>query len=152
MVERTPKESHLDTIYYEMAMLTFCFEKLAHSQSQDDLNLAIEGFLLHYRNLIRFFSGKDSQTDDLRTENPSVWAGRDMNPTEVKQIREAAATLDTTYFKSISKYLQHCTTLRADVPKGWDMKDLMAKLAPVMAAFKAAFPKDDGSVAVSPQD
>jgi hypothetical protein len=41
-------------------MLTFCFDKLPQGRSCErrDEYLYLEGFLLHYRNLLEFFSGE----------------------------------------------------------------------------------------------
>jgi len=57
--QRSEKKSHLDTIWYEIAMLEFCHSELGKrtGMSEPACNLFIEGFLLHYRNIIEFCSG-----------------------------------------------------------------------------------------------
>jgi hypothetical protein len=60
MVERKRKESHQDTIWYEIDMLEYCYavlEKNPPAITNARWNLLVEGFLLHYRNLIQFFGG-----------------------------------------------------------------------------------------------
>ena len=58
MYARRPKESHRDTVTYEIEMLDFCLQSLTgkHYRDGNEQALYLEGFLLHYRNLIRFFS------------------------------------------------------------------------------------------------
>jgi hypothetical protein len=51
------KGSHLDTIHYEIDMLEYAFAKSKSALTPPELNMTIESFLLHYRNLIEFFSG-----------------------------------------------------------------------------------------------
>jgi hypothetical protein len=56
--ERSAKNSHLDTIRYEIGMLGYCYREFAGAKHTEPLrNLLIEGFLLHFRNLVEFFSG-----------------------------------------------------------------------------------------------
>jgi hypothetical protein len=64
MYERTSKDTHLDTIWYEMDMLEFSYKEFKQKtppQQSPQWNLLIEGFLLHYRNLIQFFSGSEER-------------------------------------------------------------------------------------------
>ena len=86
MYERTSKETHLETIWYEMDMLVEFsygreFEKKAFAPQSPQWNLLIEGFLLHYRNLIQFFSGSEERHkrykgNDLSTFDPAPWGQR----------------------------------------------------------------------------
>src|SRR5438874_13489068 len=73
--ERTRKESPLETIYYEIDMSEFAFGKLgAHSGGAGpEWNLLIEGFFMHYRNAISFFSGKKHRAGDISTKEPEVF-------------------------------------------------------------------------------
>ena len=53
-------DTPLDIVKYEIDMLRFCLSKLESQPAawgKQDEHLHIEGGLLHYRNLIRFFSG-----------------------------------------------------------------------------------------------
>jgi hypothetical protein len=61
MYSRRPKESHRDTIAYEADMLGFCAQALRARKhpTHEDMCVYLEAFLLHYRNLIRIFSGEE---------------------------------------------------------------------------------------------
>ena len=50
----------------------------------------LEAFLLHYRNLIRIFSGENHRRDDLSTADARAWSGREMTPEETAAIRAPA--------------------------------------------------------------
>jgi hypothetical protein len=57
---RTVKESHLDTIHYELSMLNFCggqLDKLSPAGQRALFNALLECFLLDYRNVMEFLSG-----------------------------------------------------------------------------------------------
>lgn len=101
----------------------------------------LEAFLLHYRNLIRIFSGEKHRRDDLSTAEPRAWSGREMTPEEIAVVRTPAQALDTKYFELISKYLQHCTQLRHDQDRGWDVEVMLAEINPVLTDFEKAFPR-----------
>jgi hypothetical protein len=144
MYARRAKASHRDTISYEIDMLAFCAEKLTHSGgsgSDGDSALSLEGFLLHYRNLIRFFSGKHHRNDDISTHNCQAWAGRELSTSEVTTIKQPAAALDDAYYDSISKYLQHCTSMRHEHDRSWDVQTMAGQLAPIIDSFERAFPR-----------
>jgi hypothetical protein len=70
-----------------------------------------------------------------------MWAQREMTPEEVATIREPPKALDAEYHASISKYLQHCTTLRHEVDKDWDVTTMKRRIDPIIAAFDRAFPQ-----------
>jgi hypothetical protein len=67
MYSRRPKESHRDTITYEIDMLDFCARAVTGREhpSECDMFVYLEAFLHHYGNLIRFFSGEHHRPDDL---------------------------------------------------------------------------------------
>ena len=119
MYTRRPKESHLDTVRYEIDMLDFCAEKLMQKPQgwdEGDQNVYLEGFLVHYRNLLRFFSGKNPKDNDLSTAKPEVWAVRQITAAELDAIKKPAENLDKDrgdgYHAKISRYIQHCTIYR----------------------------------------
>src|SRR5579875_2269831 len=90
---RRPKESHLDTIVFEIEMLNFCKRKVVQCDTLEvkERWVYLEGFLLHYRNLIRFFSGKGPQRKgDLSTNNSMVWGNRCLSPVEGSTIKDPA--------------------------------------------------------------
>lgn len=142
MYTRRPKESYLDTVIYEIDMLRFCVHRIIENQhgEERDRYVYLEAFLLHYRNLIRFFSGEHHRGDDLSTADATTWAGREMTPAEVATIREPAKASDAAYYQPISKYLQHCTRARFDVDRTWDPELMFRQLGPIITAFERAFP------------
>lgn len=152
MYARPPKESHLDTIYYEIGMLRFCASWLCGRRpdpltSQEELTayVFLECFL-HCRNLVRFFNGKNHQDGDLSTKHPEVWAEQALSEEEGREldrsIRQPALRLEPWHDK-ISKYLQHCTEHRSNKDVSWDLNQMMAELAPILDAFEQSFPNRD---------
>lgn len=92
---RTEKESHLDTIHYELSMLNFCgkeLDGLSAARQRAHFNAFLECFLLHYRNTMEFLSGahhrtakRTGETSDLSTFDPKPWAGRELSPEELAE-------------------------------------------------------------------
>jgi len=155
MYERTRKESHLDTIWYEIDMLDYCFARLTHEPPASDapfLNLLIEGYLLHYRNLIQFFAGNENRHqrhgNDLSTCAPSEWANRTVEKSEIGCLRIPGKELDDEFSDRISVCLQHCTKERAETLVDWDIRDMHARISPAIDAFRKAFPKQPGFMKV----
>jgi hypothetical protein len=147
-VERTAKESHLDTIWYEIEMLQYCyftFENERPEKTDPNWNLLIEGFLLHYRNLIQFYAGNEGRhkryKNDLTTFAPEVWAARLLTDQELKDIKTPGHTLDKNYSGEISIYMQHCTLERADIRTNWDLQKMFGEIDEINAHFKKSFPK-----------
>jgi hypothetical protein len=149
--ERSRKKSQLDTIWYEISMLGFCHSELTNREkmSEPERNLFIEGFLLHYRNLIQFFSGNPGkhrwQSDkvkfaDLSTEDPEPWASRKLTPEEISQIQVPGRALEDAYWTDISQFLQHCTERRFVEFWEWRLDEMFEKLNPIVAAFHKSFP------------
>jgi hypothetical protein len=144
MYSRRAKESHRDTISYEIDMLGFCAQAVSRKHpATEDQWVYLECFLLHYRNLIRVFSREnhDERRGDLSTANVEAWLGRDLIPEEHVAIRIPARRLDEAYHREISKYLQHCTRLRHDVGRGWDVELMFEEIRPIITAFETAFPR-----------
>jgi hypothetical protein len=66
MYTRRPKESHRDTVTYEIDMLDFCARRASRECPEEaDKGVYLEGFLLHYHNLVRFFSGEHHREDKV---------------------------------------------------------------------------------------
>src|SRR5438477_7446054 len=135
--ERTRKESPLETIYYEIDMLEFAFGKLgAHSGGAGpEWNLLIEGFLMHYRNAISFFSGKKHRAGDISTKEPEVWVSRKLTAEEVNEIQLPAQQLEDEHWTDISQFLQHCTARRHEEFREWDLTKMFEQLKPITTAF-----------------
>ena len=147
---RTEKESHLDTIHYELTMLNFCcaqLELLSPTGNRASFNVFLECFLLHYRNTMEFLSGshhrnarKQGETSDLSTADPRPWAGRELSADEVGSFQTLAKRIDVKYFQDISQYLQHCTERRFAEDKFWNFRGMYAELQPAVQAFLERFP------------
>jgi hypothetical protein len=149
MPTRPHKETHRDTINYEIDMLEFTLAKLREPPTtwvQDDTNVYLEGFLLHFRNLIRFLNGENEQVDDLSLKTPARWMNGEVNPDEIAAIRTRAIGLEK-FFGPISKNLQHCTTLRSDTNQLWDIEVMYREIKPIIDDFERLTPRPTGSTA-----
>jgi hypothetical protein len=149
---RTEKESHLDTVHYEISMLKFCgneLEKIPPENQRATFNVFLECFLLHYRNILEFLSGehhrearKAGETSDLSTADPMPWAGRELRAEELQAFQAPAKIIDEKYFLDISQYLQHCTERRFEGSRFWNYREMFAELEPAILAFVGCFPKN----------
>ena len=149
MYERTSKDTHLETIWYEIDMLEFSYQEFMKNpapQQSPYWNLLIEGFLLHYRNLIQFFSGNEDRHkrykgNDLSTFDPIPWGNRPLTKEETDAIKTPGEKLDQTYSNKISKLLQHCTVKRIDPLQGWEIEQMYSKIVPIVSIFAKSFPR-----------
>jgi hypothetical protein len=144
MYTRKAKETHLDTVRYEIDMLDFCLRRLIEEpQPRDDgdRNVYLEGFLVHYRNLIRFFSSQHPHGNDLRMNDPFPWAVSKLTDTEIERVKKPAETLDKKYFNEISAYVQHCTKERHDLDKSWDVLEMYRELDALVSDFETIIPR-----------
>jgi hypothetical protein len=158
---RSDKNSHLDTILYEIDMLRHCSKtvtgKKARASESDDAqaeyNLVIEGFLIHLRNLLGFFAPGHSMPTDLRLNRPETWSGRStVNPREYSDLIKGAKQFNDRYsemlsgkkhdcYQLISKFLQHCTPERYDqAVMGWEIDKMFAEIEPILIEFEKRFP------------
>ncbi len=113
---RTRKKSRSSTIEYEIRMLRFTLEWLRRlgpdHQPEDEMFAVLESFLLHYRNLASFLSGKGGKRGDLMIHTPKRWTNQQIPPEKLDQIKELATEVYDKYSKKISTYLAHCTEAR----------------------------------------
>jgi len=135
-VSRPQKLSHLDTILYEVDMLEYCYGRLLNSgfPEQREYFLCIEGFLLHYRNLIQFFGNRH----DLKISEPRVWAPRALTVAELAPMQD-----DGPYKRhngQISQYLSHCTKRRATVDRNWNHIAMYQEIEGLLMRFRELFP------------
>ena len=129
MHERSPKSSAMDVLLYEREMLQHCAETVNGKQARfiqslsDDAAeyyLGIEGFLLHFRNLLGFFINKGSQPTDMTISKTTSWAnGMVVDQTITKGLTERAQKVNERHglgpgdcYRKISWFLQHVTTHR----------------------------------------
>jgi len=145
MFYRQPKESALETVQYEVKLLRYCLKRLVAGEQDDLLRFALlEAFLLHYRNLIRVFSGKVERDDELSIRRSHEWSAQTLSDEELAAIEAPAKALDARWYTRISRYLQHCTTQRHELPQGWEIVKMATALEPVLLAFEKHWPPEDG--------
>ena len=137
-------------------MFRFCAGKVgstkkrfAETQRDDESQeyyLAIEGFLLHLRNLLSFFTNRKNETSDLIINEPDGWAGRYIEQQHYSDLIAAARDLDRTYgrdgrhcYDLISKFLEHCTIYRHTEPQDWNVEAILAQLNRVLNEFERRF-------------
>lgn len=169
---RSDKDSHLDTILYEIDMFRHCSKTLAAkkaraSESDEALgeyNLVIEGFLIHLRNLLAFFTTKHSLATDLRLDHPEIWyQWRTVEEREYSGLRDKFQDFNTKHsetFKNgktldcydlISKFLQHCTPERYEqAVVGWEIEKMFAEIEPILSDFEKRFPSPTSAALVLP--
>jgi hypothetical protein len=136
-VSRLLKLNHVETILYEMNMLDYCYSRLRERKwaNANDYYLCIEGFLLHYRNLIEFFGNHHG----LRAGRPEVWSpGRTLSGAEVASIQDGSLLEE--YHGPISRYLGHCDEIRAEKDRDWKHIEMYAKIEPLLTNFRKLFP------------
>jgi len=140
---------HADTILYEIEMLRFTRDCLlsppaTSSQDKKDKYVYLEGFLLHYRNLIEFFGKQKPGEGDLSIHHPeAVWpirrpGGPDLEFMRVPDLWEKYDTYDNV--GSISKYLHHCTEQRTEA-KSWNVQEMFEELRPAIERFESLLPE-----------
>ena len=142
MYGRRDQEENLDTIRYEIDMLDYCYERYVdlerkqQTSDQGDLNAYLECFLLHYRNLVEFFSTKDIRKDEtnLRIYLPLAWASGKLDVEETKQL--IRRDLFDSVWQKISIYLAHCTTYRASTLTEWPVDEMYKELNKTLAQFE----------------
>jgi hypothetical protein len=170
--QRTDKDSHLDTILYEIDMLRHCSKTLAAKKARQsdalealgEYNLGIEGFLIHLRNLIAFFTTQHSIKTDLVLNHPEVWyQERRVEECEYSDLRDKFQDFNTRHsdtfkngkkldcFDLISKFLQHCTPERYEqAVVGWEIEKMFAEIEPILADFEKRFPSRTSAAPVLP--
>lgn len=134
---RPEKGNHLNTILYEVEMLEYCYEKLATNLGKwgDMRNafICLEAFLLHYRNLVEFFGGEAG----LNSSEPVEWSPRKLSAEEIASISDRK--LCDKYRGPISAYLQHCTPLRANLDRFWNVYEMNKEIRTLVDNFQRLF-------------
>jgi hypothetical protein len=140
---------HVETILYEIDMLDHCFARLGEPWQArgKDYNLCLEGFLLHYKNLIEFFGDRE----ELRAGKPEQWSPKALSPAEVASIQNV--DLHKTYHESISRCLNHCNRIRAEAGISWKRVEMYEEIKPLLENFRKLFPSVPRPVAIlGPED
>jgi hypothetical protein len=143
MFSRASKKSHINTIEYEIRMLKFALAWLAKNgtdyQPEEELYAILECFLLHYRNLVNFLSGKGGSSGDLSMAAPDVWVRGEYERNQTEELRRITAPIYTAYSADISTYLAHCTQQRYEQSKQWQPGRMYEELMPAIAKFEEVF-------------
>jgi hypothetical protein len=135
-VSRPGKGDHVEIIFYEIDMLEYCFQRLREKKwaEERDYCLCIEGFLLHYRNLIEFFGNHHG----LRADRPQEWSPRRLTDAELTSIQNQDLLRD--YHSLLSRYLGHCDGIRARRGRNWEYVEMYNRIAPLLKNFRHLFP------------
>jgi hypothetical protein len=143
MFWREEKDSHIKTIVYEIRMLRFSLSWLVKNGTQyrpeEELYAVLECFLLHYRNLVNFLSGKGGSSGDLSISAPNQWVDGKYDETEAAAIKKIAGPVYTAHSPDISTYLAHCTKKRYEQSKKWQPGKMYDELAPAIVKFEESF-------------
>ena len=157
MHERSPKETAIDVILYERDLLRHCAktvdakreraQQAPSSENKAEYYLAIEGFLLHFRNLLGFFINKRMKRTDLTLNRSEQWAaGRSVDESFCRKLTQRAEEVNVEHgisssvdcYKKISWFLQHCTDYRYQLKRSWDIAKMFADLSPILDEFVAS--------------
>ncbi len=140
---RPRKLTDADTILYEIDMVRFAASRLLRGkwESEKDQWACLESFLVHYRNLIEFLGKEQHLVRDTDLHVSNIWHRLGMaEPTQLPKIRGGGDKLWAKYERAedkISRYLQHCTTLRTE-SKSWEVGTMNGELEPVLAEVEEA--------------
>lgn len=142
---RTQKESHESTLGYEIRMLHFTLDWLGRlgpeHQPEDEMFAVLESFLVHYRNLARFLSGKGGTKGDFLITTPNRWTEQQLPRDELMKIQKLATKAYENYNEAISTYLAHCTKERYLRPTGWHPVEMYRQIAPAVERFQTLISK-----------
>ena len=144
------------TLLYEIDMLRHCKrtsngKRKAHDErpseeTRAEFCLCIEGFLLHMRNLLGFFTNQGTWVSDLIINRPDRWAIEDVDLADCQGLINSAEVVNKKYgehgkdcYKNISQHMQHCTTFRGPGAKSWNIDGMFADLDPILQEFGERF-------------
>jgi|ERR1041385_1526388 hypothetical protein len=137
---RQEKESHIKTIEYEIRMLKFCLDCLnksgAKHQPEEEMWAMLESFLLHYRNLVNFLSGRGRKRNSLTMAQTKRWADKNYDKAETDAIQNLAVPAYKAYSNQISIYLAHCTPERYEIPMEWKPQKMYNNMLPALERFQ----------------
>ena len=153
MASRPKKESPIQTITYEIDMLRHCAAEHASKskRSKEQEYLLIEGFLLHFRNLISFLRAAQGEATDLSLADPKGWSATALDPQTYSDLQKRARELDDDHplgrqnnaslMSLISRYLAHVTEYRHLNDIDWPVEDLFKEIDPILGEFENRFVK-----------
>jgi hypothetical protein len=140
---RPDKLTDAQTILYEIDMLRFAASRLLRGtwESDKDQWAYLECFLLHYRNLIEFLGKEQRLVQDTDLHLSNIWRRLSVpEPAQLSKIRKQGDKLWAKYERvkdRISRYLQHCTTLRTEW-KPWKVGAMNGEIEPILAGVEEA--------------
>lgn len=135
---RPDKLTDAGTILYEIDMVRFAASRLLRGEweSEKDQWAYLESFLVHYRNLIEFLGKELHLVQDTDLHISNIWHRLGVpEPANLPNIRKQGDQLWAKYERvkdKISRYLQHCTTLRTE-SKSWEVGTMNGELEPLLA-------------------
>lgn len=127
-----------DTFVYDLAKLIYCFKWLileGPKATDDEAHLHLEGFLLHFRNIVNFLSGSGGSAGDLSLASASFCRKCGFDGSSVSEVRRLAKPVYDEYSGEISTYLAHMTQRRHETDRDWKPGTMLAKLTPALQAF-----------------
>ena len=116
----------LEVIKYEFEMLTFSVEKMRTITDQKEINIYLEVFLLHARNLICFLEAEGQKDDILITHFEDIH-GESLEPIELG--------FDKDFKRKINKHCQHLSKERLNKKYGWKIAKIYNKIAAGIKKF-----------------
>jgi hypothetical protein len=140
---RPDKLKDAGTIVYEIDMVRFAARRLLRGRWESDKDkwAYLECFLLHYRNLIEFLGREENLLQDTDLHVSNIWQRLEVpEPAQLRKIRGQGDKLWAKYERvrdKISRYLQHCTTLRTE-SKSWEVGTMCGELEAVLADVEKA--------------
>jgi hypothetical protein len=145
-ISRALKLSHTQTILYEIDMLRYTAAELDKGNRTVEKAkwICLEGFLVHFRNLIEFFGKPAPRPTDLHITKPGdFWRDAATQPSQSELAKLQRADLWDKYEDDqddrISRFLHHCTQHRVD-PKEWEVGIMYNELKPTLDAFEQLVP------------
>jgi hypothetical protein len=140
---RPDKLTDAETVLYEIDMVRFAASRLLRGtwESEKERWAYLECFLVHYRNLIEFLGKEQHLVRDTDLHVSNIWRRLGVpEPSQLPKMREQGAKLWAEYERvkdKISRYLQHCTTLRTG-SKSWEVGTMNTELESILADLEKA--------------
>ncbi len=135
---RPDKLSDAQTVLYEIDMLRFAANRLLRGkwESEKDRWAFLECYLIHYRNLIELLGKEQHLVRDTDLHVSNIWQRLHLpEPERLPYVNDQGSKLWAKYERvedRISRYLQHCTTLRTET-KSWVIGTMNEELESVLA-------------------
>jgi len=128
-VGRVRQRSEMELLYYEIQGLVSA--RPEDCQNQNKINIRLEAFLVHVRNLLDFLAGKEVKPTDITYQRFKKSDGGSFRPCEFnvpdhKKLKRA-----------IDKHLSHLTEERAMTKYHWNVEAVRNEVTGQLRAFLA---------------